>query len=75
MAILLGFVSATDGMPAAAKWSGVQAPHSRGALQKLVIDSKFNTAVEKFKEMTFHFLKVPILYWGYWQRQSAVVKR
>jgi hypothetical protein len=53
----------------------VQAPYLRGALQKLVIDSNFKTVVDKFKEIAFHFLKVPVLYWGYQQRQSGVVKK
>jgi hypothetical protein len=39
------------------KKSGVQAPHSRGALQNLVIDSNLKTAVGKFKEMAFSFSK------------------
>jgi hypothetical protein len=50
-------VSATDGMSAAAKRSGVQAPHSRGDLQKLVIDSKFKTVVDNFKKIAFPFLR------------------
>jgi hypothetical protein len=39
----------------ACKMSGVQAPHSRGALQNLVIDSNLKTVVGKFKEMAFSF--------------------
>jgi hypothetical protein len=54
----------------------VQAPYLRGALQKLVIDSNFKTVVDKFKEIAFHFLKVPVLYWGYVPAKTkGVVKK
>jgi hypothetical protein len=45
-------------------------------LQKLVIDSNFKTVVDKFKEIAFHFLKVPVLYWGYVPAKTkGVVKK
>jgi hypothetical protein len=50
-------VSATDGTSAAAKRSGVQAPHSRGALQKLVTKSNFKTGVGKFQGDGFFISK------------------